>query len=82
MLLPDENYTNANITLGEPVIQMSDFNSLIALSQKHKAPVFSLTDEQLEATGVVLTRTKKSMNQFQKLYSEGADKIIQLTENA
>ncbi len=82
MLLPDENYTNANITLGEPVIQMSDFNSLIALSQKHNAPVFSLTDEQLEATGIVLTRTKTSMNQFQKLYSEGADKIIQLAENA
>ncbi|MFH0924331.1 MAG: AAA family ATPase [bacterium] len=82
MLLSDEHYTNAKITLGEPIMQMSDFNSLIALSQKHKAPVFSLTDEQLESTGIVLTTTKKSMNQFQKLYSESADKIIQLTENA
>lgn len=82
MLLPDANYTNANITLGEPIIQMSDFNSLIALSQKHKAPIFSLTDAQLESTGIVLKRTKKSMRQFEKLYSEGADKIIHLAENA
>lgn len=82
MLLPEENYTNANITLGDPVIQMSDFNSLIALSQKHQAPIFSLTDEQLEATGIVLERTKKSMNKFFELYSDGADKIINFTENA
>lgn len=82
MLLPDVNYTNASITLGEPVIQMSDFNSLIALSQKHKAPVFSLTDAQLESTGIVLERTKKSMNNFFDLYSDGADKIINFAENA
>jgi len=81
MLLPDANYTNANITLCEPIIQMSDFNSLIALSQKHKAPIFSLTDAQLEATGIVLERTKKSMRQFEELYSDGADKIIHLAEN-
>ena len=82
MLLQDDNYTNAHITLGEPVIQMSDFNSLIALSQKHKAPIFSLTDMQLESTGIVLERTKKSMKNFYDLYSDGADKIIKLTENA
>lgn len=82
MLLPDANYTNANITLGEPIIQMSDFNSLIALSQKHKAPIFSLTDAQLEVTGIVLENQKKSMHQFKKLYSDGADKIIHLAENA
>lgn len=81
MLLPDENYTNAHITLGEPIIQMSDFNSLIALSQKHKVPVFSLNDQQLEVRGIVLERTKISMQNFYELYSNGADKIIELTEN-
>lgn len=82
MLLDESIYTNAGITLGEPIIQMSDFNSLIALSQKHKTPVFGLSDEQLEQTGIVLERTKQSMEQFRKLYSDGADKIISITENA
>lgn len=68
--------------LASQFFQMSDFNSLIALSQKHKAPIFSLTDEQLESTGIILERTKKSMKNFYDLYSNGADKIIQLTENA
>lgn len=82
MLLPDEVYKTAGVTPNLPLIQMSDFNSLIALSQKHKAPIFDLTDEQLELTGIVLDRTKKSMHQFYELYSEGADRIIKIIENA
>jgi cellulose biosynthesis protein BcsQ len=81
MLLSDNKYTESGAILGSPVIQMSDFNSLIALSQKHKAPVFGLTDEQLEQQGIVLEITKKSMEQFYNLYSDGADKIIKLAEN-
>jgi len=61
---------------------MSDFNSLIALSQKHKKPVFALTDKQIEQTGIVLERTKKSMHRFRDLYSQGADRVIALIQNA
>lgn len=82
MLLKDSIYVNAGATLGEPIIQLSDFNSLIALSQKHKKPIFDLTDEQLESTGIVLERTKKSMVKFKKIFSDGADKIISIIENA
>jgi cellulose biosynthesis protein BcsQ len=82
MLLPDSVYTNAGIELGKPLLQMSDFNSLIALSQKYKAPVFDLTDKQLEQTGIVLKRTKKSMEQFRDLFSDGADRIIKLIRDA
>ncbi len=82
MLLPDDVYTKNGIMPGKPLLQMSDFNGLIALSQKHQAPVFELTDEQLEQSGVVLDRTKKSMEEFRRLYSEGADKIIVMTTNA
>lgn len=78
MLLPTEAYDNAGAPLGKPLMQMSDFNGLIALSQKHSAPVFALTDAQLEQTGIVLERTKKSMNQFADIFSEGADRIIAL----
>ena len=69
-------------SLGKPILQMPDFNSLIARSQEHKAPIFELTDAQLEHAGEVLEQTKKSMHQFQKLYSDGVDRIITLVENA
>ena len=78
MLLPESAYEKAGLQMGQPLIQMSDFNSLIALSQKHKAPVFGLTDEELEQTGIVLEITKKSMQQFRDLYSVGADRLTAL----
>ena len=82
MLLPDATYKAAGLVAGEPILQMSDFNGLIAQSQKYSAPVFALTDAQLEQTGVVLERTKKSMKQFAKLFSEAADRVIKLIDNA
>ena len=78
MLLPTEAYESAGAPLSGPLMQMSDFNGLIALSQKHSAPVFALTDKQLEQTGVVLEQTKRSMHQFSDIFSEGADRIIAL----
>ena len=97
MLLPDELYRKANkigsdsIQLSfpfyndiasQPLLQLSDFNTLIALSQEHKAPVFALTDNQLKKEGIVLETMKKSMKKFRDLFSDGADRIITLTENA
>jgi len=80
MLLDKARYTEVGIPAGGPILQMSDFNGLIAQSQKHSAPVFSLSDEQLEQNGVVLERTKKSMERFNKLFSDVAEKIIKLIE--
>lgn len=82
MVLPEEAYASIGLTVGKPLLQMSDFNSLIALSQKHKVPVFALSDEQLEQTGIVLERTKKSMISFRDLFAKAADRIIALTEYA
>jgi len=82
MVLSDEAYRAGGVELGQPLIQMSDFNSLIALSQKHKAPVFGLRDEQLEQRGIVLDRTKESMERFRELYSDGADRIIEIISHA
>lgn len=78
MLLDEERYKEVGISAGEPILQMSDFNGLIAQSQKHSAPVFALSDEQLEQGGVVLERTKKSMERFKDLFSDAADKIIKM----
>jgi cellulose biosynthesis protein BcsQ len=82
MLMPKKAYIDAGFAVEKPLMQLSDFNGLIALSQKHKVPIFALTDTQLEQVGVVLATTKKSMKMFKKLFSEGADRIIQLTANA
>jgi len=79
MLMSDAAYQSIGIPLGKPLLQMSDFNSLIALSQKHKVPVFALSDAQIEQSGVVLKITKKSMFQFRDLFSDAADRIIALT---
>lgn len=78
MLLPTAVYDQCEVPLGRPILQMSEFNGLIALSQKYKVPVFDLSDVQIEQTGIVLERTKKSMIKFKKLFSEGADKVINL----
>ncbi|MFN0305268.1 MAG: ParA family protein [Burkholderiales bacterium] len=82
MVLPDDAYSSIGLSVGKPLLQMSDFNSLIALSQKHKVPVFALSDAQLEQTGVVLKLTKKSMLSFRRLFAKAADRIIALTEYA
>ena len=68
--------------ISQPLIQLSDFNSLIALSQKHKAPIFDLSDDQIGQSGVVLENTKTSMERFRDLFAELAERIITLTENA
>lgn len=82
MLLSDATYSSVGLDAGEPILQMSDFNGLIALSQRHQAPIFCLSDQQLEQTGIVLERTKKSMHQFRDLFSEAAERVILLTSDA
>lgn len=82
LLLPEEVYKACDANPLSPFLQMSDFNGLIALSQKHKVPVFQLTDSQLEQSGIVLTRTKQSMHSFEDAFSTGADKILCLLDHA
>lgn len=96
MLLSDELYEKASLIgsgetqlllfydgiASQPILLLSDFNTLIPLSQEHNAPVFNLTDTQLEKSGVVLEKMKKSMENFRSLFSDGADRIITLTEDA
>ena len=50
------------------LINIADFNSLIAQSQKHNTPVFALSDGQIEQEGVVLETMKKSRDGFQEAF--------------
>ncbi len=61
------------------LINISDFNSLIAQSQKHNTPVFALSDAQIEQAGVILERMKKSRQTFRECFSGLANSIEIIT---
>jgi len=82
MLLPRQVYLAAGFAPESPLLQMPDFNSLIAQSQEHQVPIFALSDAQLERVGIVLARTKESMEKFLLLFSEAADRVIKIIDNA
>lgn len=66
----DEPFNLANI---------SDFNSLIAQSQKHNVPVFNLTDSQIEQSGTVLETMVESRKGFHATFSKLAREVHQIT---
>lgn len=82
MLLAPAVYEAAGFAPERPLLQMSEFNSLIAKSQEHQVPVFALSDEQLEQVGVVLETTKESMRDFEKLFSIAAERVIKIVDYA
>lgn len=82
MLLLDDKYHEVHIDKDYCLASISDFNSLIAKSQAHQVPVFNLTDQQIELTGELLKRTKKSKVMFESIFSKLADMIVKLTKDA
>ena len=81
MLLPDEVYSSQGMN-DYCLTKMSDFNSLIAISQNCKTPVFALTKEQISQQGKVLKDTLQASSNFRDSFSTLADRIINLTSNA
>lgn len=62
-----------------PLLEVPDFNSLVALSQEHQVPVYAFTAHQLGQQGAVWEQTKASMKLFEDAFAACADKVIQLT---
>lgn len=60
----------------EPILEVGDFNSLIALSHEHRVPIFALTRENLNQSGAVWVQTKESRDTFAKAFSDFADRVI------
>lgn len=60
---------------------IADFNSLIAQSQKHNTPIFELSDQQIEQSGVILENMRESKESFKMVFSELASGIHDLTEH-
>lgn len=76
MMLRKEAYEAAGYNPSVPLLQMPDFNSLIASSQTHHTPIFELTAEQLGQAGQVLSVTQKSQRKFKKLFGDASKRII------
>lgn len=78
LLLPDQNYADQGIEKDLCLIEMSNFNPLITLSQANQTPIFALNPEQIGQTG----ETSPSQAELQSAFSALADKILNLTANA
>ena len=61
------------------LINIADFNSLIAQSQKHNTPVFALNDKQIEQAGVILKNMKESRDSFRVAFDTLANSVETLT---
>ena len=80
MMLPDDDYSKAGFDPHQPLLQMPDFNSLIARSQEHQVPIYELTPQQLEQAGSVLENTQDSQARFKTLFSDAADRVLSLVD--
>lgn len=63
-----------------PVLEVADFNSLIALSQEFQVPVYALTAEQTKQQGAVWDQTQDSMKVFAEAFSNCADRVLSLID--
>ena len=81
MTLPQTVYEKHEIK-GFSLATIPDFNSLIAKSQEHQTPVYELTPEQLDQAGTVLATTEKSRDRFKEMFSDLANKVISLVNDA
>lgn len=79
-LLNVEDFTKrAGIQPWNPIMEVADFNSLIALSQEHQMPVYALTPA-IVGKGAVWDQAKANMDTFYKGFEDCAKKVIALTE--
>jgi cellulose biosynthesis protein BcsQ len=62
-----------------PILSVSDFNSLIALSQEHQVPIYGLTQDLVAQYGAVWEKTASNMASFEESFRECAEKFIKLT---
>jgi cellulose biosynthesis protein BcsQ len=79
MLLPTSIYSDLGIGNNFTLTKIPNFNSLIALSQEHRTPVYALTRDQLGQTGKVLLQNQAKQAEFREVFSDLADKVIGLT---
>jgi hypothetical protein len=63
-----------------PLLEVADFNSLIALSQEFQVPVYALTAQQTQQVGAVWDQTEASMKVFGDAFSACTEKVFKITQ--
>jgi cellulose biosynthesis protein BcsQ len=76
MMMKASSYKAAGYEPHQPLLQMPDFNSLIASSQRHQVPIFELTPQQIEQQGRVLETTQSSQDDFRNLFDQTAIRVV------
>lgn len=78
-LLEADLYKSSEAKVEDFLLEVADFNSLIAISQDVSKPVFSLTKNDVGSRGTVYENQDKNIKKFNRTYEDGANKIIKLT---
>jgi cellulose biosynthesis protein BcsQ len=68
MMLPSQTYREQGLKDSLSLAKISNFNSLIALSQQHRTPVYALTPQQLNKKGLSWSKTRRSRKSLDKLF--------------
>ncbi len=71
----------AGIDPWTPIMEVADFNSLIALSQEHQIPVYELPPEII-GQGVIWEQAEGNMASFEDAFRICADRVLALTIDA
>ncbi|WP_144804730.1 ParA family protein [Curtobacterium sp. BH-2-1-1] len=79
VLFEEAKYDSAGLEGSMRLASISDFNTLIAESQKRRKPVFALTKEDLKMRGVVWDQTEQNVEAFRATFTALSEKIEALT---
>lgn len=81
LLLADETiYQTENAPPEDFLVQIPDFNSLIAISQTLSKPVFDLTRDDIKNSGSVANNQVESARKFHDIYENTAKKILSIIQ--
>ncbi len=75
MTIAKERYSDQSLCLAK----ISNFHTLQAKYQEYGVPVYTLSDQEIGSTGVVLQGQQQKRDEFYTTFSELADKVIYLT---
>lgn len=78
MILPNDIYNSLEINSSFTLAKISNFLSLMAISEEQNTPVNVLKPEQL-GSGIVGEHNQRKQEEFKQTFSNLADKIIALT---
>lgn len=80
MIIDEQKFKGAAAST-EPynIVNIADFNSLIAQSQKFNTPIYCLSDIQIGQVGSVLDIMKESRNDFNTTFEILGKKVVDLT---